>query len=292
LHVHGWAGVTSPALAALFALGIPVIWRGATGYPIGLSMPLHSAGTLARRAQYLTSGTSRGLDIAKALVAAKIVNMKGVARRKASLRGREQLDALGIFARKARHARDLNELMGIEGAATARYFSIWPDLISDRAGDLEFTGRSKRPPRDMINAMLSYAYAVLAGECLCAAASAGLDPRIGFLHRPRAGRPALALDLIEPFRPLIADQAVLAGLNTGQIKPHLFTQPEDEDAGVRFTDDGRRLILSLIEKRLASAVSLPDRSEPIAYRGAISLQARALARALDDNQPFAAMERP
>ncbi|MGE0705878.1 MAG: CRISPR-associated endonuclease Cas1, partial [Vicinamibacterales bacterium] len=220
--------------------------------------------------------------------AAKIVNMRGVARRKATLRGREQIATLGHYLRQAREARDRASLMGIEGAATARYFATWPDLLSDRAGDLEWQGRSRRPPRDIINAMLSYAYALVAGECLCAAAAAGLDPRAGFLHAARAGRPALAIDMMEPFRPLIADQAVLAGVNNGQVRPDLV---EETEGGPRFTEDGRRLTLDLVERRLSIPITLPDRSEPISYRAAIGVQALALATALRDGSPFAAMER-
>ena len=288
VHIHGWASVTSPCIAALLAQGTPVVWRGATGFPIGCSAPLHSAGLEARRAQYRIGNAPQGLRIAQTLVAAKIVNMKGVARRKATLRGRGQLDVLTHYARRAREARNRDELMGIEGAATAQYFATWPDLISDRAGDIEWSGRSRRPPRDMINAMLSYAYALLAGECLCAIAAAGLDPRAGFLHQPRAGRPSLALDLMEPFRPLIADQAVLSGVNLGQVKPDLF---EESDEGMRFTDAGRRVALDLVEKRLSAAMSLPDRSEQLSYRAAIGVQAQSLAAALRDETPFAALER-
>lgn len=288
VHIHGWAGITSPCVAALLAQGTPVVWRGVTGYPIGCSSLLHSAGLEARRAQYRTIGTPRGLQIAQAIVVAKIVNMKGVARRKATLRGREQLEGFAFHIRKAREARTRDELMGVEGAATARYFGMWPDLITDRAGEAEWTGRTRRPPRDMINALLSYAYALLAGECLCAVAASGLDARAGFLHQARAGRPALALDLMEPFRPLIADQAVLAGLNTGQVKPELF---EDSEAGIRFTDGGRKLTLDLVEKRLSATLTLPERSEPLTYRTAIGLQAQALALALRDGGTFAPMER-
>lgn len=289
LHVHGWASVTSPAVAALTAQCTPVVWRGVNGYPLAIASPMHSAGVHARRRQYDAVGKPDGLSIAAALVAAKIVNMKGVARRKASLRGREKLNVLSGHAKAASKARSIGQLLGVEGAATAAYFSMWPDLISDRAGDIEWTGRERRPPRDIINVLLSYSYALLAGECLCAVAAAGLDPRVGFLHQPRAGRAALALDLMEPFRPLIADQAVLAGVNTGQIKPELF---EDTEAGLHFTDDGKRIAIDLVEKRFASTLTLPQRAEPLTFREAIGLQARSLANSLRDAAPFTAMERP
>ena len=141
---------------------------------------------------------------------------------------------------------------------------------------------------NLINVLLSYSYAILAGECLCAVAAAGLDPRQGFLHKPRAGRPALALDLMEPFRPLIADQAILSGINLGQISVRVF---ETDASGMRFAEDGRRTIIKLLEKRLSSSIALLDRMEPLSYRAAIGVQAQDMARALRTDTSFKAMER-
>lgn len=162
-------------------------------------------------------------------------------------------------------------------------------MISARAGDLTLETRTRRPPQDEVNALLSYAYSVLAGECLAACAAAGLDPRQGFLHRPRAGRPALALDLMEPFRPVIADQAILSGLNHGQIKPAHF---RIEGHAVLLTEDGRKLALELLERRFTGAVNIEGRSEAVSWRQAIGLSARALANALKSAKPFEPTERP
>jgi CRISPR-associated endonuclease Cas1 len=289
VHIHGWATITSPCVAELIRQGTPVVWRGATGYPVGCASAMHQAGLEARRAQYAAAGTARSLAIAQALVRAKIVNMRGVVRRKAALPGRECLDRLLHHARQAESAATIDTLLGIEGAATALYFAAWPEMISARAGDLSLGARTRRPPRDEVNALLSYAYAVLAGECLSACVAAGLDPRQGFLHRPRAGRPSLALDLMEPFRPLIADQAVLAGLNHGQMKEEQFTA---EGNAVLLSEAGRRLALELIERRFLGAVTIEGRSEPITWREAIGLSAKALAEALKAGAPFSAVERP
>ena len=140
-----------------------------------------------------------------------------------------------------------------------------------------------------MNALLSYAYAVLAGECLAACAAAGLDPRQGFLHRPRAGRPALALDLMEPFRPVIADQAILTGLNHGELKRDHF---RSEGHAVLLTEEGRKLALDLLERRLGRAITLEGRAEQVSWRQALGLSARALANALKSGEPFLPMERP
>lgn len=196
---------------------------------------------------------------------------------------------LGRLARKARGVPSIGELLGIEGAATAQYFASWPALISDRAKSLEFDGRTRRPPQDPLNAALSYCYAVLLGEALAAIVATGLDPRLGFLHAPRAGKPALALDLLEPFRPLIADRAVLAGANTGRFEEHHF---EERDGGVWLSQVGRRLALRLLEERLSGTLTLPERDAPSTYREAIGLQAKALAAALTGDAPFKVLEFP
>jgi CRISP-associated protein Cas1 len=288
VHIHGPATITSPCVIQLIAQGTPILWRSPSGYPIGYAGPMHAAGLDVRRAQYAAVGTAAGLAVAQALVAAKIVNMRGLVRRRAALAGRECLDRLAHQSRHARGASTINTLLGLEGAATAQYFAAWPSMISARAGDLTLDTRTRRPPQDEINAMLSYAYAVLAGECLTACAAAGLDARQGFLHRPRAGRPALALDLMEPFRPVIADQAVLSGLNNGQLKSDHFRLERHK---VLMTDEGRRLALCLIEQRLLGVVTLENRAAAVTWRAAIGLSARALADSLKSGADFLAVER-
>jgi CRISPR-associated protein Cas1 len=188
VHIHGWATITSPCVAQLLAQGSPVVWRSPTGYPLGASAPLHSAGLETRRAQYAATATDHGIAIARALVRAKIVNMRGLVRRRAALPGRACLDELEHHGRRVQTATSLETLLGLEGAATALYFSAWPEMLSARAGELTLQTRTRRPPQDEVNALLSFAYAVLAGECLVSCVAAGLDPRQGFLHRPRAGR--------------------------------------------------------------------------------------------------------
>jgi CRISPR-associated protein Cas1 len=213
--------------------------------------------------------------------------MRNLLRRRLAEEARDSLDVLQHQARLARHSRDIDTLLGIEGAATARYFALWPAMLSGRAGDLAPATRTRRPPRDAVNAALSYAYAVLAGETLCAVVAAGLDAREGFLHRPRAGRPALALDLMEPFRPLIADQAILSGLNNGRFKAEHF---REEGETVLMTDAGRRIALDLIERRLAGEVTLDGRKQPVSWRVVIGFSARAISDSLRNGTAFKAME--
>jgi CRISPR-associated endonuclease Cas1 len=287
LHVHGWARVTGGCIAALLAQGTPILWRSAGGYPIGVSTPLHRFGLKVRQAQYKTEANGDGVRLARSLVEAKIVNMRGVLRRRLTARQCDAIGRLAHFARKARHARDTATLLGVEGAATAQYFAAWPRMIGDRAGEVAFTGRSKRPPRDAVNTLLSYLYAVLLGECLCAVVATGLDARQGFLHVPRPGRPSLALDLMEPFRPIIGDRAVLAGLNRGRLNENHFT---NSDARIRLTDAGRRLALELLENRLVAPITIPGQVAAGCYRDAIALQARQIARALTAGKPLEVLE--
>jgi CRISPR-associated endonuclease Cas1 len=251
--------------------------------------PLHSAGLELREAQFAAAKDSRRLSIARDFVAAKIVNMAGLMRRREPSALRSAVRSLTHLARKARHASHLNELLGLERTATAQYFNAWPAMISERARGLEFGGRTRRPPQDAINAALSYSYAVLAGEALAAAVAAGLEPRLGFLHARRAGRPALALDLMEPFRPLIADRAVLAGVNTGRFEDQHF---QEREGGVWLTEAGRRLALTLIEDRLSAWVTVPGRDAACSYREAIGYAAASLAATLTGGTPLMLVEQP
>jgi CRISP-associated protein Cas1 len=289
LHIHGWARITGPCIGRLAAQGTPVVWRGVHGYPVAVSQPMHGPGLDVRRAQYLEAAGERGFAIARSLIAAKIVNMRGQVRRRAGIAGKDCLSALAILAKKAKGAGSRESLLGIEGSAAAHYFSAWPHIFTSRAGDAEFDVRTRHPPQNAVNAALSYAYAVLNAECVCALAAAGLDPRLGVFHQPRSGRPSLALDLMEPFRPLIADQAVLSGYNTGQIKT---SDSAESDRGWRLGEAGKRTLLDLIEKRLSTAISVVGTEQPVSYREAIGRQASRIGAALQTGAAFEAMERP
>jgi CRISP-associated protein Cas1 len=289
LHIHGWARVTGGCVARLTAQGTSIVWRGMHGYPVALAQPMHGSGVDVRRAQYAEAAGERGLQIARALISAKIVNMRGVVRRRAGPAGKECLATLAMLAKKAKRAASLSSLLGIEGSATAFYFSSWPHIFTQRAGDVQFDVRTRHPPQNAVNAILSYAYAVLSAECVCALAAVGLDPRLGVYHQPRSGRPSLALDLMEPFRPLIADQAMLTGFNTGQIKS---SDAAEESAGWRLGEAGKRVLLDLLEKRLATAISIAGAGAPVSYREAIGRQAAGIAAALQKGAPFEALERP
>lgn len=289
LSLFGEAGVTSPCLRELMRRGIPVIWRSVGGHYVGQTVDLSGRSAAVRRAQYRAADDpGRALTIARALVRAKIVNARGLLRRSG---GRTRaLSELRRLALRAESASGRPELLGTEGAAAAAFYAELPNLIAPaRRAAFPWDGRRRRPPADPINALLSYLYAVVAGECAAAALAAGLDPTIGFLHAERPGRPALGLDLLEPFRPLIADAVALAVINRGEIRPEHFDR---SDAGVRMNDGGRRIVLAALERRWSDAVPAPlARESSMNWRDATVVQARRLASALQLGDRFPAFER-
>jgi CRISPR-associated endonuclease Cas1 len=147
----------------------------------------------------------------------------------------------------------------------------------DEALRFDFKGRNRRPPRDPVNAMLSLAYAMLAREWTATVQAVGLDPYLGFFHQPRYGRPALALDLMEEFRPLIADSVVLTAINNGEVRVVDFLE---RMGAVAFTPEGRRRFIETYERRMGQEITHPVFGYQISYRRVLEVQARLLGRYL------------
>jgi CRISPR-associated protein Cas1 len=273
LCLHGHAGITTPCLTALLARGVPVVFRSITGHYAGQTIDLRGQLTAVRRAQYAAAADpARSLRIAAAIVATKIGNTRFMLRRRAATDG--VLRRLDLLRGDAGRAPDLPALLGIEGAAALAWFAALPELIAaDRRQVFDFPGRRRRPPTDPVNALLSYLYAILVGECATAALAAGLDPTVGFLHAERPGRPALALDLVEPLRPLVAESLALGLINRGALAAHDFVAGE---GGVRLTDAGRRIVLTALERRF----------EQSDLRRRLAIEAQRLAQALRHDVPF------
>ena len=290
LHIHGWSHVTSPCLHQLMKQGSPIIWRSVTGYPICQTHPIHQHGLQKRMKHYQAYNKKPSLQIAQALVSAKINNMRGIIRRKMKSIAELQLKSMLKIKEKAYKAKNIPSLLGLEGAATAKYFAYWPRFISSQAEGFSFEmGRTKRPPQDKVNAALSYAYALLIGECQCAIVGEGLDPRLGFLHSQRAGRPALALDIAEPFRPLIADLAVLRGINLRKLKAEHFEEIEN---GISLTENGKKIVIALLEERYNTETKFPGLDNSLPYRTLIGIQCKAISDALLNNTQPKMMEMP
>lgn len=170
------------------------------------------------------------------------------------------------------------ELNGVEGEAAQRYFAVFDSLILQQRDGFAFTGRSRRPPLDAVNALLSFAYTLLARECAAALEGVGLDPYVGFLHRPRPGRQSLALDLMEELRAVVADRLVISCINQKIVTPkHCQTQ---ESGAVLLTDEGRKVFLSAWQRRKQETLTHPFLGEKIPWGLVPYVQALLLARTL------------
>lgn len=240
---------------------------------------------LLRQAQHRRSAEADFfLAAAKSSIAGKLKNCRQVLLRGARETGREpdstELAATAEeFVRalaRLEHAPDLDAVRGIEGDAAKRYFAAFGLLVrSEARADFTPNGRTRRPPLDRMNALLSFFYSMLMNDCRSAIESVGLDPQIGFLHAVRPGRAALALDLMEEFRPLVVDSAVLMAVNNGEVKPHHFAQAL---GSVVMTPEGRRAFLDAFERRLAQEVTHPVFGYRVSYRRVFEVQARLLGR--------------
>jgi len=239
-----------------------------------------------RRAQYRAADDpTRQLYLARATVAGKIANLRTMLQRGA--RGSVDAPELAEIAARLTARRSatsdvasLPELMGLEGAATRDYFSAFDTLVGP---PWTFTGRQRRPPPDPVNAMLSFGYTLLVEDAVSALQIAGLDPEVGFLHAAGWGRPSLALDLIEEFRPLVVDITVTRLARTGQISPSDFII-SDQD-GCRMNSSTRDLFLGAYERRMLTLVSHPATDHRVSYRTALLAQARAVAHWIAGRNP-------
>jgi CRISPR-associated protein Cas1 len=290
LLVHGNTVVSTPALLALMRRGVPILWHGFDGRLVGQTTAIASASTSVREAQYRAAADPHRTQVlARSLVAAKLSNSRRLLLRRFG-KTDPAVRRIGRLYDQLPHARDLDHVRGLEGAAADAYFSAWPRMIDASRGHLRFGGRSRRPPADGPNAALSYLYAVLHGRCAAAAVAAGLDPAVGFLHARRPGRASLALDLMEPFRPLVVDACLVAAFNNGEFPPAAF---ETLGAGAgewRLSAQGRRTALQALERRLAQSAADGESRGGLTYRDAISRQAGRLAQALRRDGPFVAFE--
>ncbi len=242
---------------------------------------------LLRRAQHLAlSDPLRTLDIARQIVAAKIQNARQVVLRSAretddrgaSVSLARTAERLAATLARLRESADLNQARGCEGESARAYFETLPWMIRTDDPAFSFDGRTRRPPRDRVNAVLSFLYAMLRTECASALEAAGLDPQIGYLHGLRPGRPGLALDLMEELRSPIAERLALTLLNRGQLRRNHFEAMPGGAFGM--TDEGRRVVISAYQKRKEAAMRHRVLRQPIQVGLIPHVQARLLARHL------------
>lgn len=227
--------------------------------------------------------TATSLRIAKSIVRGKLANQRHVLQRAAReadgdaavrLAGAARL--LGFIDPERMETHD--QVRGCEGEGAARYFEVFGDLVRQQKDAFAWTGRQRRPARDPLNCLLSFAYALLMNDCLSALQSNGLDPAFGFLHALRPGRPALALDLMEHLRPLVADRLVLTLLNNQQLRPDDFLHTDS--GAVELKDDARKLVLKTHQERKAQVIQHPVLGQEIIWGVLPQIEARLLARTL------------
>jgi len=279
------AEITAGAIRACMQRDIPIVHQSGTGWLYGVTHASVHKNVELRIAQFgAAADQAHVLPIARRLVADKIRNARVFLRRNAAP-VRAVLDRLGDAAGAAEAAPDTEALLGIEGAAARVYFGALPHALKGAAELREVfaaNGRTKRPPRDLVNALLSLAYATLTRVWVTTTWAAGFDPMLGFYHRPRYGKPALALDLMEPFRSVIADSVVLSLINGGEIGPNDGYRRE---RAVLLTPAARKRFYRAFERRLGEQIKHPVFGYACSYRRIFDIQARLLGRYLFDEIP-------
>lgn len=282
--VLGNITVTTPAMANLLGRGVEVTFCSQWGRFLGrLSPPLSKNAPLRLAQHRLHNDPAARFALAAQFVKGKLANMRTFLLRQNRKRDdpaiAEATDRIQQALREVdilldRGPADLAKLLGWEGTASAQYFGVFERLLD--AG-WTFPGRLRRPPPDPVNALLSFGYTVLTNQVSSAVSVVGLDPLVGYLHAPGYGRPCLALDLVEEFRPIVVDSVVLRVINNGMIQPGDF---QDELESCWLEEGARRCYLEQLERRLNDEIRHPIFGYRVTYRRCLELQARLLGKVL------------
>jgi CRISP-associated protein Cas1 len=285
LCVYGNVQISTQVLRELFALEVPVCWFSYGGWFSGLAEGLPGKHIELRRRQFAAAGRG-GLGIASRMIEGKVRNSRTLLMRNARSRPDDVILALKQLAAKARAAPSIETLLGVEGAAARSYFQSFATMLRDEGrlpgAGFDFEGRNRRPPKDAVNCLLSFTYGLLVKDCTTTLFSVGFDPYLGMYHRPRFGRPALALDLAEEFRPLIAESVVINLINNGEVKGTDFTL---RAGGIALSPAGRKAVLAAYERRLDHEVTHPIFGYTVSYRRVLDVQSRLLGAHLLDEIP-------
>jgi CRISPR-associated protein Cas1 len=249
LVLCGNVGVSAQTIHLLAEAAVPLVHLSSGNWFYAITHGISLRNAYDRAAQFAVAAQpERCLGFAKEIVWAKGSNQRTMLRRNGSASERT-LGEMSQLIAKVGEAESTEQLLGLEGGIAAHYYRHFGSMLSPRDFDAEwdFARRNRRPPRDPINALLSFAYALLTKECTVALLAEGLEPWWGFYHRPRHGRPALSLDLMEPFRPLVVDSAVVTAVNTGMVKAKDFTTSQ---AGCMLNPAARKALIRAYESRL------------------------------------------
>lgn len=276
--VFGNVQITTQALADLVADGRTVAYFTTGGWLRAIAHDFSLPNVRARIAQFTAAANpAERLRHARAFVAAKVHNQRVLLTRNSEV-PKATADELRDLVARAEECDDMGVLLGLEGRAAAIYFGSFADMLKPELRRFyDMKGRNRRPPTDPVNAMLSFGYAVLVRDAYAALVRVGLDPLVGYLHSPRAGRPGLALDMMEPYRPLVVDSAVLRALNTGEVEPkHFDIYPRQ----VAMTQAGRKAFLGAYQRRMDELIRHPDFEYSMSYRRVLAVECRLLANVL------------
>lgn len=275
--VYGNVQLSAQAMRACFDRSIPVCWFSYGGWFSGIAEGLPSKNVELRRRQVMVSEPT-ALDLARAMIEGKIRNSRTLLRRNAREQVGGTLDKLRTLAVAATQATSLDSLLGIEGTAARHYFGQLPKMLKTTTiGDFDWKGRNRRPPTDRVNCLLSFAYGLIVKDLTSTLVAVGLDPYLGVFHQPRFGRPALALDLAEEFRPLVGDSVVVNAINNGEVGADDFIE---RAGGVSLTTRGRRSVVACYERRMDTEILHPVFKYRVTYRRVMEVQARLLAAVL------------
>lgn len=276
---------TTQTVHLLCESGVPVVYLSRGHWFYGVAHGINLRNAYDRAAQYQAAADpARSLAFAKKVVEAKIQNQRTMLRRNAPELPANALEPYAQILRDVEVATDAAQLLGCEGNGAAVYFRHFSRMLRPRdfSAEWDFSQRNRRPPRDPVNAMLSFAYAILAKDVTVALLAEGLDPWWGLYHRPRHGRPAMALDLMEEFRPLLADSAVLSAINTGMVERKHF---QVTSAGCVMLPEARKALLRAIEARMDLMVSHPLFGYRCSWRSIVRVQVRLFSRWLRGDVP-------
>lgn len=276
LSLLGSVQISTQAVQVLADRGIPIAYLSAAGRLVAMIDPLDSVSATVRRAQIKALERPKTcLDLARALVSAKISNQRTLLLRNHAALPDGVSDQLAAEAEAAERGGTMDGLRGHEGKAAALYFHHFSGMLKTPLGrEFDANGRKRRPPPDPVNSCLSFAYSMLTHECTAALRLARLEPSIGAYHVSRPGRPAFALDLMEPFRPLISDSIAISAFNRGELTEGHFYRTA---AGCAFTDAGRKAFFGAYGRRMDTKVTHPVFEYRLGYRRMLVLHARMIA---------------
>lgn len=282
VSLFGPVTITGGAIHALCGAEKPIAHFTMGGWFQGITTGMGLRNVFLRQAQFRQADDAVfRLHVARSLAANKIRNQRVLLQRNHVEPPVPALRRLKELARQAERCWHIESLLGLEGLAGRIYFEHFAGMLKTNEGDptghFSFEHRNRRPPRDPVNALLSLAYALLVKDLTVTCLTIGFDPFMGYYHRPRFGRPALALDLMEPFRPLIAESAVLTAINGGMVTPSDFVTV---GRAVSLTPKGRRALIQAYEQRMDSLVTHPEFGYRVSYRRVLEVQARLFARLL------------